>query len=284
MTFGRANAWRSKAALLRLGRRFLEVFGLSWLLLEPLALWRPEDLRWGVRGYLGLAAVSLVAAVIWAWPRNSLTRKLPVSDTKIVIGVGNLLEQQGNIIIGSNDVFDTELGEVISPSSIQGQFQLKFFPQREVLDQAVSQALAGIIPKPDGQKARGKNDRYPIGTVAMVEARGSRYFLVAYCRMRNDLRVESDICKLSASLNECWESIRVRGQHEPIHMAIVGSSLARIGLSRALLLQFIVLSFLDAERKESLTRQLSIHIHEKDAECIDFVDLEEWLAGLTRAA
>jgi hypothetical protein len=118
----------------------------------------------------------------------------------------------------------------------------------------------------------------------MVKARGNRYFLVAYIRMRNDLRVESDICKLSASLNECWEAIRVRGQHEPIDMGIVGSSLARIGPTRAFLLQFIVLSFLDAERKESLTRQLSIHIHEGDAECIDFVDLEEWLAGLTRAA
>ena len=98
------------------------------------------------------------------------------------------------------------------------------------------------------------------------------------------MRVESDICKLSTSLNECWEAIRARGQHEPIHMAIVGSALARIGLSRSLLLQFIVLSFLDAERKESLTSKLRIHIHESDVEHIDFVDLEAWLGGLTRAA
>jgi hypothetical protein len=32
MTFGRAKAWRSKAALLRLGRRFLDVFGLREVL------------------------------------------------------------------------------------------------------------------------------------------------------------------------------------------------------------------------------------------------------------
>lgn len=284
MTLGSPKAWQSRAALSRLGRRFLEIFGGCWLLLEPMALWRPEDLRWGLRGYLWLAAVSFVLAVLWAWPKNLITRKLPVSDTKIVIEVGDLLEQQGNIIIGSNDVFDTELGDVISPSSIQGQFQTRLFPNQERLDQAISQALAGITPKVDEQKERGKQGRYPIGTVAMIEVKGNRYFLVAYTRMRNDLRVESDICKLSASLNECWEAIRVRGQHEPIHMGIVGSSLARIGLSRALLLQFIVLSFLDAERKESLTKQLSIYIHEKDAECIDFVDLEDWLSGLTRAA
>jgi hypothetical protein len=285
VTLGSPKAWRSTAALKRLARRFLEVFGGCWLLLEPLALWRPEDLRWGLCGYLCLAALSFVIAILWAWPRNSITRKLPVSDTKIVIGVGDLLDQNGNIIIGSNDVFDTELGDIISPASIQGQFQLKFFPQQEKLDQAISEALAGVTPKIDERKVRGKKERYPIGTVAMVEAKGNRYFLVAYTKMRHpEMRVESDICKLSAALNDCWEAIRARGQREPIHMGIVGSSLARIGLSRALLLQFIVLSFLDAERKESLTNQLSIHIHEKDTEYIDFVDLEEWLGGLTRAA
>jgi hypothetical protein len=284
MRFGSPKAWRSKAALFRLARRFLEAFGLAWLLLEPLALWRPEDLRWGIRGYVMLVMLSFAVAVFWAWPKNSITRKLPVSDTKIVIGAGDLLEQRGNIIIGCTDVFDTELGDIISTSSIQGQFQTRFFPQQERLDQAINEALAGVTPNRDEQKLRGKKERYPIGTVATVEAQGNRYFLVAYTRMRNDMRVESDICKLSASLNECWEAIRARGQHEPIHMAIVGSSFARIGLSRALLLQFIVLSFLDAEKKESLTGKLNIHIRENDLEHIDFVDLEEWLSGLTRAA
>jgi hypothetical protein len=284
MTFGSPKAWRSSAALFRLGRRFLEVFGLLWLLLEPLALWRPEDLRWGIRGYALLALLSFLVSVLWAWPKNTITRKLPASDTRIVIGVGDLLDQRGNIIIGATDVFDTELGDIISTSSIQGQFQTKFFPHPESLDQAITAALTGITSRHDEQKLRGKKERYDIGTVAMVEAKGNRFFLLAYTKMRNDMRVESDICKLSFSLNQCWEAIRARGQHEPIHMGIIGSSFARIGLSRALLLQFIVLSFLDAERKESLTRELRIHIYEKDADCIDFVDLESWLSGLTRAA
>jgi hypothetical protein len=284
VTLGHIKTWRSKAALLRLGRRFLEVFGVCWLLFEPLALWRPEDLRWGLRGYLGLTGLSFLAAILWAWPKNSITRKLPVSDTKIVIAVGDLLEQKGNIIIGCTDVFDTEIGDVISASSIQGQFQTKLFPNQQKLDQAINEALADVVSKLDEAKSKGKNKRYPIGTVALIESKGNRYFLLAYSNMRNDMRVESDICKLSTSLNECWEAIRVHGQHEPIHIAIVGSALARIGLSRALLLQFLVLSFLDAEKKESLTCELNVHIHESDVEHIDFVDLETWLSGLTRAA
>lgn len=284
MTFGSLKAWRSQAALLRLLRRFLAVFGVCWLFLEPLALWRPENLRWGFRGYIGLAIFSFVLAAGWAWPRNSITRKLPVSDTKIVIAIGDLLGQEGNIIVGCTDVFDTELGDVISLKSVQGQFQTRCFPQQAQLDQAITRALTNKSFTFDPRKLRGKQDRYPIGTVAMVEAKGNRYFLLAYTTMRNDLRVESDICKLSTALNECWEAIRLGGQQEPIHMGIIGSSFARIGLSRALLLQFIILSFLDAEKKESLTSQLTVHIYEKDAEHIDFVDLEAWLSVLTRAA
>jgi hypothetical protein len=276
--------WYSKAAIARLARRFFEVFGFCWLLLEPLALWRPEDLRWGFKGYCILAAISVLAAIVWAWPRQSITRRLPASDTTITIRVSDLLQQQGNIVIGVTDVFDTELGDVIAPSSVQGQFQTKVFPERALLDHAIDEALQGASSRFDEHKPKGKKDRYPIGTVAVVEARGNRYFLVAYTRMRNDMRVDSDICKISSALSECWETIRARGQHESVHMPIIGSAFARIGLSRALLLQFIVLSFIDAEQKESLTSQLSIHIHEKDAEHIDFVDLEGWLSSITRAA
>jgi hypothetical protein len=276
--------WLSTPALLRLLYRFLEVFGVFWLLLEPLALWQPDNLRFGFYGYFGLAVISFLVALILARPRTLVERKLPSSDTKITIGVGDLLEQQGNIVIGCPDTFDTEIGEVISPTSIQGQFQARIFPERNNLDSAINNSLKNGRCEIDEEKPLGKKSRYPIGTVAEVEYNGNKYFLVAYTRMRNDMRVESDICMLSTSLNKCWEAIRTRGQHKPVHIGIIGSGLARIGLSRALLLQFIVLSFVDAERKESLTNHLTIHIHEKDAECIDFVDLEAWLKGLTRAA
>lgn len=274
----------STPALQRLLRRFLEVFGVIWLLLEPLALWQPDNLRFGFYGYFGLAIISFFIALFLARPKTSVERKLPSSDTKITIGVGNLLEQNGNIIIGCPDTFDTEIGDVISATTIQGQFQAIIFPEREKLDSAINNSLENRRCEIDEEKPFGKQSRYPIGTVAEVEHNGNKYFLVAYTRMRNDMRVESDICMLSTSLNKCWEAIRTRGQHKPVHMGIIGSGMARIGLSRALLLQFIVLSFVDAERKESLTKHLTIHIHENDIDCVDFVDLEAWLNGLTRAA
>lgn len=276
--------WFSTPALLRLLRRFLEVFGVIWLLLEPLALWQPDNLRFGFYGYVALAVLSFLIAIFLARPKTLIERKLSASDTKITIGVGDLLEQKGNIVIGFTDSFDTEIGDIISPTSLQGQFQTKFFPAREKLDLVINESLENVSSKIDSAKTKGKKSRYPIGTVAVADQNGNKYFLVAYSRMRNDIRVESDICMLSTSLNKCWETIRTQGQHKPIHIGIVGSGLARTGLSRALLLQFIVLSFIDAERRENLTSQLTIHILKSDVEHIDFVDLEAWLNGLTRSA
>jgi len=276
------KAWKSKSALLKLLRSFLVVFGGLWLLLEPLALWRPDDLRWGLLGYAILISISVIVAGIWVWPRISITRKLPFSDTKITIAVGDILQQTGNIIIGFTDTFDTEIGLLISAKSIQGQFQAQIFPQQGKLDQAITNALQSETHQTDSNKLEGKKERYPIGTIAMIEAKDNRYFLSAYSQMKG-VRADSDICMLQTSLNKCWEKIRDLGQHEPVHIGIVGSGCARIGLSRHLLLQFIILSFLDAEKKRSLTKEFAIHIYKDDIEHIDFVDLESWISGLTRA-
>jgi hypothetical protein len=282
MTFGPLRAWRSRAAVLRFVRRTLQVFGICWLLLEPLALWRPDDLRWGLFGYLGLLAFSALVGVAWAWPKAAITRKLPISDTKLTIEVSDLLTATDNVIIGVTDVFDTELGTVISPKSIQGQFQSRFFPDLKELDRRILEALKDIPFEIDDGKVQGKNARYPIGTVVRLDCSDRRFYLLAYSHMSSDIQAKSDICKLTRSLEVCWETIRVTGQHEPVHIPIIGSRFSRTGLPRSLLLQFIILSFLDEERKSSLTNHLYVHVAPQDRDEVDFVVLEDWLAGITR--
>lgn len=284
MKLGPLSAWRSRAAQIRLFKRSLQVFGACWLAVEPLGYWLPQYFEWGFKGYIALVLISLIIGLIWAWPRSAITRRLTLSDTRISVEVSDLLDQRGNLIVGVTDVFDTEIGDVISPSSLQGQLQARVFPNADEFDTMISEALAGTDPSEiDESKTRGKKTRYPIGTVAIVGRGTSRYFLSAYSRMGSNLQAKSDICKLTSSLEVCWDAIRVKGQHEPVHMGVIGSRFSRTGLPRALLLQFIILSFLDEERRASLTNHLHVHIHPDDAMHIDFVDLEDWLGGLTRA-
>ncbi len=263
-------------------RIFLEVFGVCWLVVEPLALWRPNDLRFGLYGYFGLGLASLLISLILSWPKTRISGKLAISDTTVAIEVGDLLDQKGNIIIGVPDTFDTELGDIISPKSLQGQWQQRFFADRASLDALIERELSNVKCKLDRSKISGKNQRYPNGTTIALTRGDRRYFLVAYTRMRPDLRVESDICMLANALNDCWKVIRTRGANEPIHMGVIGSGLARIGLSRSLLIQFIVLSFLDAQKSGSLTRSLTIHVPESDSEHVHLAEMQDWLAALTR--
>lgn len=106
----------------RLGVTFASVFGLIWLFLEPAGLFMPQWLSWGWQGYIGLTLFSLLCAIALNLPRKSVCRLLSSPDSAIEIHVGNLFDEPRHLVIGANDVFDTEPGDVIKLSSVQGQF------------------------------------------------------------------------------------------------------------------------------------------------------------------
>jgi hypothetical protein len=110
----------TQVGLRRIGSSFLSIFGLLWLLIEPGALFFPQYLNFGWLGYFGLAAVSLAIAVIQSFPRMSVCQALSSPDSAIEIKIGELFDEPGHLVIGANDVFDTELGEVIKLQVFRG--------------------------------------------------------------------------------------------------------------------------------------------------------------------
>ena len=109
----------------RVGIEFLSIFGLIWLFLEPGGLFLPQWFNWGLNGYVGLFLISLLIAIIRNFPKSSISLRALTSDTVIEIKIGDIFEESSHIVIGTNDTFDTELGEVIKPSSVQGQLLTK---------------------------------------------------------------------------------------------------------------------------------------------------------------
>ena len=182
-------------------------------------------------------------------------------------------------MIGTNDVFDTEKGDIIRPSSIQGQFLTKIYnDDRLQLDRDIENALRSVSARQDNQKTQGKNKRYPIGTVATLTMGTKKYFCSAYCRMGNNLKAQSDIKKLSTSLEILWEEIRLKGQCEKVAMAVLGSDLARIGTaSHSNLIKLIVSSFILASREKQITKELVIVIHQSNLEKVNMMELNEFL-------
>jgi hypothetical protein len=267
-----------------LGSSAVVVFGLFWLVLEPVSLVFPDlfDKNWGL--FAGVVVVSAMIALWDSRPRNRITFKLPPTDLSITVAVGDVLKQTGNVVIGSNDVFDTDLSdEIISPTSVQGQLVQKVFGGDVAeLDRQIDHSLGGVEFTTDGDKVFGKRNRYRIGTVAMARHGGTRYFLPAMATMspHHPPHVTTTIVGVQTAMTEAWQTIGMGGQREPVHAPIVGSNLGRLGLSRTWIVQMMVLSFVAVAKKEGGSASLTIWVAEQDASDVDLAALDDWLRAL----
>lgn len=264
----------------RLGVTFVSIFGLIWLFLELAALFLPEWLNWQWRGYIGLVLLSLLCAITLNLPQKSVCRSLSSPDSMIEIKIGNLFDEPGHLIIGTNDVFDTDLGEVIKPSSVQGQFLTRLYQgDHRRLDAEIDLALEPLKAqkKREASKRKGKIWRYPIGTTLVLGLPDRRYFLNAYGYMGNDLRVKSTVDDIWRSLSCLWEEVRLKGHGLEVAIPVIGSDLARTNLPRMTLAKLIVISFIAASKKEFVTKKLKVVIHPEDLQSVDLHVLEDFL-------
>lgn len=274
----------SLQTLQRLVSSFLQFLGTISLVLGILGILFPNEFHYGYEGVIWLLCISLIGALFTIIPRREISRQFSVPDIKITIKVGDLFQEGGNLVIGTNDVFDTDIDikrNIIKPTSIQGQFLTKVYKNNlSQLDKDIENALQGLPGNPDNRKTIGKNIRYPIGTVATLTVNAKKYFCSAYSYMGDDsnFKAQSSIKDLSNSLEMLWQEIGLKGSNEKVVMAVLGSDLARIGnAAHADLIQLIVSSFILASRVQPITKELAIIIHHNNLEKINMIKLDNFL-------
>lgn len=278
---GGRKHWSRVTTRQRLVTSSLATFGSLWLVVEPLGLFLPGKLDWGLTGYIVMLVLSVAVGFYRALPKYEFEHRLGENDVLIRVRTDDVLSASGNLIIGTNDCFDTELGDIISPNSVQGQLLINVFSSnRQELDQAIDTALADVTYSTDPLKKQGKSNRYALGTIARVKRGNSTYFLLAFCRMTPEFRVETTANELWNALASCWSQVRTYGNHQTVSLPILGAGFARLGLSKTLLLQLIILSFLVSLRDGTTSPQIDVYIHPKDAPDLDFIALKRWLQGL----
>jgi hypothetical protein len=269
-------------------RKTLEVFGIAFfsilgflaLILGILDIFYPDTLNLGNNGLITIVLISMLGAVLKTWPKLLVSRVFSVPNVEIVIKEGDLFEASGNIVIGMSDTFDTEKGKIIKPSTVQGQFLTRTYnDDLNRLDSDLDSALATFEFTVDNDKNKGKQNRYPIGTTAILEAESKRYFCIAYSVMNNDFHAQSSIKMLSSCLDSLWSSVRTNGQNEGVSMAIIGSDTARVShiASHTDLIKLIVLSFILTSREKIVTPSLTLYIHSKDREKINMLEIQGFL-------
>lgn len=273
----------STQAFKRFASGFFQAFGVIALVLGVLDILFPNHFQGGLGGIALISFASLMWAALVVWPRQVVSRQFSVPETKITITVGDLFNQEGNLVIGMNDVFDTEKGAIISPRSIQGQFLTRVYgDDREQLDRDLEDALKDAHGEQDKTKARGKNIRYPVGTVATIRNGTHTYFCVAYSFMGDNLQAKSELSMLSRSLDNLWDEVAIKGECKRIVMAVLGSNLARLGhrASHSELIQFIVWSYYLTAREKTICEELVIVIHPSDLGKVNLLELHNFLQKL----
>ncbi|MEU5000897.1 macro domain-containing protein [Streptomyces sp. NPDC021622] len=287
MRQGTREALLTRQGIAEISAASLASFGaLSAAFQVALAIW-PGLARHDISILLLLAGGCLLVGAFHAWPKFEATHNYSHPNFAIQIKCGDIFDERDNVVVGFTDTFDTDMRhrDIISPSSVQGQFETKYYGEDITrLDSEIEDKLTNIpaLGRETGaSKPRGKLIRYPIGTTIALNSGNIRAFAVAYGFMRNDLRVSCSVDALWKSLTSTWDAVRIHGGLAPISIPVIGSELARIGsLDRTSLIKMIALSFVASSREEIVSRQLTIVVHPKDRQSVNLMDVERFLKSL----
>jgi hypothetical protein len=232
------------------------------------------------------AGGSLLAAFLSSFPRAAVSQSYTRPGMTVTVRRGDLFDQEGQLVVGFTDTFDTDTTRdlVISTKSVQGQLLQRVFDgDTGGLDDLLDDALHTVDSEPirRADKPHGKLRRFPIGTTAVVERGPKRIYCVAYSRMGDDLVAKSSVDDLWRSLGLLWDEVYRRGQHETVVLPIIGSELARIHcVDRESLIRTILLSFVARSREQLLCKELVVVVHPSDATKVNMLEVAAFMRTL----
>lgn len=170
-------------------------------------------------------------------------------------------------VIPTNSYFRTQTDdEYVSPNSVQGAFQNKFFKDNlQELDRLIAENLTqqGLVGT-DSQDRFGSVKKYPLGTVAKVNHKNKHYYFVAI----NDVNeygkpVNQCYNNVSTAFNGLLDAIKRFGHCDDLAMPLIGTGKAAI---RDATIDKVVRETIDhfIESDDKIARKLIVCISPKD--------------------
>lgn len=227
---------------------------------------------------IGIALVSIIIN------RNRLkhtTKICGATDVSITINVGSVFRGKGAVIVPTNSTFDTTMvDDFISPDSVQGQYQLKYYKGKpEELDKLIKVGLSEEDQyKLLRDRTKTNNKQYPIGTVCRILGEKTAYFLADSNINKNGIPDQEDVSDICIALTKLWDSLCEIGNKEPYFIPLLGTGKARVrNATKDEIVRLIVTSFLAAVRDKNITDSLVICVHPNDYKDIDWDGLCEYI-------
>ena len=252
--------WRrsgSAAALWSLGTigaaaSFFEVSGLS----DPASV------------LLAIICV-LVGGALGLWTLRIPGRiRLSAGLVPVNIQPGDLLEFQGHLVVGVNELFDSQIGNRVSPESLHGQVIREVFNKDA---DAFASAVANDLARreiPGAEWCAGENLRYPFGTTAVVPNGPYKVFLVALAHTdtkEGSWKASADVHDLWNSMDGLWQAVRDWSNGGPIAIPLLGDGQSQVPVSKQHLLQIILESLEHAALpQQKIVSELTVFLRESN--------------------
>lgn len=251
-------------------RYFFFAIGALWLVVEVLNHFL-KNKPWFEQINDNLLPPFLGVALLYAFVRSipplRYGRHLRGPNAQIEIVVGDLFATPSNIALGCSDCYDTQAPDSVAPNSLIAQLvDTSYEGNPGTLDERIKQSLDAynVTGAVDEGFTRGKKERFPVGTVAVVKAGARKVFLTVFSKANHDKTTNTTQDDLWLSLSALWKVVRRDGGLEPIAVPVWGSGLALFNAARISLIQIVLLSFVIATRERPVSRKLTLVIHEKD--------------------
>lgn len=261
----------------------LESFGALWLIVEIASYFfgdtSPVVEKIKSFWYLFLVC-GVIISIIKSIPKFKFGCKLSNRDVLIEIIIGDLFNQEGAVIIGTNTTFDTHISrELISDRSIQGQFTKRYYGDETQLNSELSSGLRDITFELLTDDRIGNNKKFPIGTAVRLNPKGRTAYMVAIANINQHGVASGSFEDLKRSLAFLWNFISTKGLKESIVMPILGSGFTRLPQSREEIIRETIKSFVAACSESTFCDKLSIVISPKDIEKnnIQIDELEKYI-------
>lgn len=210
-------------------------------------------------------------------PRNVVFR-VPTTDSHIKIEFGNIFDDESSWLIGVNEYFDGRLGQVISKSSVHGQFITKVFDADENRFRTAVESALHDKAYEKFERIDLPNKAYAIGTCALIPNGRHKAFLVAMSQTDlNTHKAKSDVPMLWQAMEGGLTAIHHHGNGAPLSMPLIGNGLSNINIEPQHLLRLIVLKLVDFGRKVGLPKEVKIILPPSSFEQLDIREIKrDW--------
>lgn len=180
-----------------------------------------------------LILIGIILAFIINREKLSCSGSRDNDDLIITVKISDLFcASATSYIIPTNSFFRTNMeDEYISPNSVQGAFQNKYFKNNlEALNKIIMNNLEnqGIIGV-DSLDKFGNVKKYPLGTVAKVDYKNKHFYFVAI----NDVNeygkpINQNYNNVDKAFSGLFEAINKFGHYDDLAMPLIGTGKAAI--------------------------------------------------------